>query len=60
MERVLAATIALTALFSMGMWIGYRSGFRDGIGTWRKDYRRMSADDVREHKRIIASMPDKA
>lgn len=59
MERVIYGTLALTLLFGMGLWMGYRLGFANGLATWRKDYRSMSSRDVADHKRIVATMADK-
>ena len=32
--QVLAATIGFTALFSMGMWVGYRHGVNETEARW--------------------------
>ncbi|MET0278751.1 MAG: hypothetical protein ABW198_10505 [Pseudorhodoplanes sp.] len=39
----------LSSLFGLGLWIGYRSGFRDGITAWQKDHAGMTGGDIRAH-----------
>ena len=56
---ILAASLGLTGLFGMGMWVGYRFGYSNGLATWRKDYKSMTPRDVAAHKRIISTWPGK-
>ena len=46
-------------MFGMGIWLGYRQGFANGLATWRKSYRYMTPDDIAKHKGIINVMADK-
>lgn len=46
-------------MFAMGLWLGYRTGFVQGLATWRMDYRKMQPKEIAEHKRIIGLMADK-
>jgi hypothetical protein len=52
MEQTIA-TLAFSALMGIPFWVGYRVGFANGLATWRKDFRRMTPDDIAEHKRIV-------
>lgn len=58
MQAIITASIALTGLFGIGLWVGYRLGFNNGLATWRKDYAKMRPIDIMHHKRIIERMHD--
>lgn len=56
---VIGCGIIAFLMFGMGLWLGYRTGFVQGLATWRMDYKRMRPEDIAQHKKIILQMADK-
>lgn len=59
MTNLIYAFCALAVFGFLMLWMGYRLGYNNGLATWRKSYRYMSAKEISAHKAIINTMPDK-
>lgn len=55
---IIAILISLVVPTAGLYWIAYRHGYRNGLATWRKSYRYMTAKEIAEHKTIINQLAE--